>query len=89
MHGLRDYSAAYLDDLVVFSSTWEDHLRQVSEILQSLRQAGLTAKPGKCQFGMEMCTYLGHIVGNGVVKSETSKIGAVESFAVSQTKRQV
>ena len=31
--GLQDYSAAYLDDLVVFSSTWEDHLRQVREIL--------------------------------------------------------
>ena len=87
--GLQDYSAAYLDDLVVFSSTWEDHLRQVREILQCLRQAGLTAKPGKCQFGMETCTYLGHIVGNGVVKPETSKIGAVESFAVPQTKRQV
>ena len=87
--GLQDYSAAYLDDLVVFSSTWEDHLRQVREILQCLRQAGLTAKPGKWQFGMETCTYLGHIVGNGVVKPETSKIGAVESFAVPQTKRQV
>ena len=87
--GLRDHLAAYLDDLVVFSSTWEDHLRQVREILQRLRQAGLTAKPGKCQFGMETCTYLGHIVGNGVVKPETSKIGAVESFAVPQTKRQV
>jgi len=48
-------------------------------------------EPGwsKCQFGMETCTYLGHIVGNGVVKAEASKIGAVESFAVPQTKKQV
>ena len=89
MNSLQDYSAAYLDDLVVFSSIWEDHLKQVHEILQRVRQAGLTAKPSKYQFGMKTCTYLGHIMGNGVVKPETSKIGAVESFAIPQTKRQV
>jgi len=64
-------------------------LRQVREILQRLRQAGLMATPSKYKFGMETCTYLGQIMGNGVVKPEASKIGAVESFAVPQTKRQV
>ena len=72
--GIQDYAAAYLDDLVVFSSTWEDHLKQLQEILSRLRQAGLTAKLSKCQFGMRTCTYLGHVVGNGLIKPEVSKI---------------
>ena len=87
--GIQNYAAAYLDDLVVFSSTWEDHLKQLQEILSRLRQAGLTAKPSKCQFGMRTCTYLGHVVGNGLIKPEVSKIQAVQSFAVPQSKRQV
>ena len=87
--GIQDSVTAYLDDLVIFSYTWEDHLTQLQEIFSRLRQAGLTAKPAKCQFGMRTCTYLGHIVGNGVVKPEASKISAVESFTVPQTKRQV
>ena len=87
--GLQDFAAAYLDDLVVFSSTWEDHMQQLREVLQRLRKAGLTAKPSKCQFGMQTCTYLGHIVGNGVVQPEVTKLAAVENFAVPESKKQV
>lgn len=84
--GLEDYSAAYLDDLVIFSNTWEDHLEHLTDVLERLRQAGLTAKPVKCQLGMQTCSYLGHIVGNGMVKPEADKILAVESFSVPKTK---
>ena len=84
LDGIQDYAAAYLDDLVIFSSTWEDHLKQLQEILSRLRQAGLTAKPTKYQFGMGTCTYLGHVVENGVIKPEVSKNQAVQSFTVPQ-----
>ena len=49
-------------------------------VLQRIQEAGLTAKPQKCQFGMDQCLYLGHIVGNGVVCPERSKLQGVESF---------
>ena len=89
INGLYDFAAAYLDDLVVFSSTWEEHLRQVKAVLQRLREAGLTAKPKKCQFGMDRCNYLGHVVGGGRVQPEASKVEAVEKFAIPETKKQV
>ena len=83
------YAAAYLDDLVIFSSTWEAHLSHLRSILQRLRDAGLTAKPAKCQLGMHECVYLGHIVGNGEVRPEMQKVGAVMDFPQPTTKKDV
>ena len=87
--GLEDSTAAYLDDLVIFSHSWEEHLQHIQRVLHRLRAAGLTVKPKKCQFAMRHCTYLGHIVGNGMVRPEPSKIAAVRSFKRPQTKKHV
>lgn len=89
LRGPEEYTAAYLDDLVIYSDPWEDHMLHLAKLFDRLRGAGLTAKPRKCQFGMTQCIYLGHVVGNGVVRSEQSKVEAVMSFPVPQTKKQV
>ena len=60
-HSPFPLSAAYIDDIVIYSKTWEEHKRQV---LQRLREAKLTAKPATWQ-----CSgYLGHVVGGGEVQ---------------------
>ena len=82
IQGLEGFTAAYLDDLVVYSSTWEEHLQHLRQVFSCLQEASLTAKPKKCQFAMKQCKYLGYVVGNGVVQLELSKIDAVKSFAV-------
>ena len=87
--GLEGYTAAYLDDLVIFSQSWTDHLEHLQSILLRLREAGLTVKPKKCQFGMKECVYLGHVVGNGTVKPEHGKLEAVQDFPTPETKSQV
>jgi len=89
LRGLEDFTGAYLDDLVIFSSTWEEHIQRITLVLDRLRAAGLTAKPKKCKFGMKECVYLGYIVGNGVVRPEMSKIEAVMEFPTPQTKSHV
>ena len=72
--GAEEYAAAYLDDLVIYSDTWEQHLVCLRGILQRLRRAGLTAKPSKCKIAAARCSYLGHIVGNGEVRPEIDKV---------------
>ena len=62
---------------------WDDHLRHISDILCRLGNAGLTVKVKKCQFAMSRCAYLGHIVGNGEVRTEEAKVIAPK------TKKQV
>ena len=84
-----DYAAAYLDDMVIHSSSWEDHVSHIRSILRRLREAGLTIKSMKCQFGMESCAYHGHVVGNGEVCPEKSKLEAVRKFPTPVTKKQM
>ncbi|KAJ8346401.1 hypothetical protein SKAU_G00278020 [Synaphobranchus kaupii] len=45
------FAAAYLDDIIIHSSSWAQHVRHVEAVLESLRQAGLTANPKKCAIG--------------------------------------
>ena len=86
LRGSQEYSEAYLDDVVIFSETWEEHLKHLTDILERIRKAGLTVKLGKCQFAMSQCVYLGHVVGNGMVKLERSKVEAIENFPVPENK---
>ncbi len=87
--GLEDYAAAYIDDVAIYSDTWEEHLVHLREVLQRIHRAGLTVKARKCQFAMDECSYLGHVVGNGVVRPETPKLGNVQSFHQPTTKKEV
>ena len=89
MRGLQDFTAVYLDDIVIYSETWEMHLQHIRQTLQRLREGNLTAKPSKCQFGMKECIYLGHKIGNGEVKPDQEKISAVISYPLPKTKKQV
>ena len=89
LKGIRGYAGAYLDDLVVFNNSWEEHCEQLRAVLQRLREAGLTAKPEECQLGMQKCVYLGHLVGNGEVRPEQQKIEAVTDFPRPVTKKDV
>ena len=89
LQGMWEYAAVHLDYLVVYSQTWDEHLFHLQRVLEQLGRAGLTANPKKCQFGMLQCVYLGHVVGNGVVKLEVGKLEAVQKFPRPTSKRQV
>ena len=80
IHGMEDHSGSYIDDLVIYSETWEEHLQHVRAVLTRLREANLTAKARKCDFGAAECTYLGHRVGGGVVRPEKSKLLAIQAL---------
>ena len=89
IQGMSEYTAACLDDLVVYSATWEDYLEHVRQVLVRLRESGLTAKPDKCQFGKKHCWYLGYVVSGGEVRPEVAKVEAVKKWKRSRTKKEV
>lgn len=57
-----DSSIAYLDDIIIYSDTWEDHPRHIALVLERLHAPGLTCSLQKCQFGQSSLPYLGHVV---------------------------
>eukprot|EP00731_Ephydatia_muelleri_P017889 Em0010g987a len=84
--GMEGYSAVYLDDIVIYSDNWKDHMKHLKEVFRRLRKAGLTVKLDKCQFGLDQCMYLCHVVGNGTVRPEHSKLEALKDFLITRTK---
>ena len=89
LRDLESIAVAYIDDIIIHSETWEEHLIHIKAVLSQLREHKLTVKSVKCKFGMRECEYLGHIVGNGQVKPDPKKIIAVENFPKLTTKKQV
>ena len=79
----------YLDDIVVYSQTWEEHCKQLDQVLQLLREAGLTPNLAKCEFGKTTVTYLGHEIGQGQLKPIHSKVEAIEKVPIPTGKRQL
>ena len=86
---MEKFVHAYLDDLVIFSDTWEEHLSHLGAMLEKIQQFGLTAKMVKCQWAMSECSYLGHVIGSGRVKPEINKVECVRAFPIPQTKKDV
>ena len=87
--GLGEFAIAYIDDIVIFSRQWVDHLRHLQAMLELLTEAGLRAKLKKCQFGMSECLYLAHVIGIGKVHPKNMKIRAIKDFKVPRTKKEV
>ena len=91
-HVLRDcwsFARAYIDDIVVFSSSWEEHLTHLHKVLNCLQVANLTIKMSKCQFGRIKVHYLGHVIGGGQVKPDPGKLEAVRDYPTPVSKKQV
>ena len=57
--------AVYLDDIVIYSNMWEEHLVRINKLFGRLADARLTINLAKCEFVKATVTYLGKVVGRG------------------------
>lgn len=83
------YAVAYLDDICIFSATWEEHVQHLRAVLHAIKQAGLTVRPSKCQLGCAFIEYLGHAIGSGEIKPVQAKVKSVLDWPVPNTKFKV
>ena len=74
----------YLDDIIVFSTSFADHLTRLEAVFQCLQQAGLKLIPSKCHFARKEVQYLGHIVSAKGIKPNPAKTTAVSTYPVPQ-----
>ena len=68
------FCAVYLDDIIIYSTTFQDHYNHVQQVFARLKEAGLKIKPEKCTFVVNEVSYLGHIVGSNGIKPDQRKI---------------
>ena len=84
-----NWCIVYLDDVIVFSSTPEEHLERLEAVFKKLSDAGLKLKPSKCKFFQSSLTYLGHLISEEGIATDPSKIQAVKEWPVPESVSQV
>ena len=70
----------YIDDIIVFSATFSEHLVRLCKVFQRIQDAGLRSKASKCRFVQSKVNYLGHIVSADGVEPDPAKIQAVLDY---------
>ena len=79
----------YLDDILIFTKGLNEHRHLVHRVLNKLREHSLYLKSSKCFFEEREISYLGLIVGGGIIKMDPKKIEAVKEWAVPRTKKEL
>ncbi len=72
--------SVYLDDILVFSRTFDDHVRHLQLVIERLQSAGLKLKPSKCHFICQTVEYLGHLITPEGIKPNPQRVSAVKEF---------
>ena len=84
-----DGCKAYIDDAIIYSEEWKQHLEIIREFFKRLSDAKLTINLLKSEFCHANLTFLGHIVGQGQVRPVEAKVEAISDFPVPTGKRQL
>ena len=74
------FVVVFLDDILVFSKTWEDHQHHLQTVLETLRNSELYCKQSKCEFGVREVLFLGHKINGTSISPDPKKISAVETW---------
>ena len=79
----------FFDDILIYNSSWADHLRHLCVVLTLLRQHRLFVKRSKCSFGVESVSYLGHIISAAGVAMDPAKVLAIHDWPQPRSARAV
>ena len=79
----------YLDDIIIFSTTFEEHLERLQAVFARLQDHNLKLKPVKCKLFCSKVSYLGHVVSEAGIHTDPNKIDAIQNWPVSNSIREV
>ena len=88
---LKDFkfAIAYLDDIIIFSKTLQEHLSHIRKVFKKLQSAKLSMKMNKCNFFSKEIQYLGHILCTTGIQPLPSKTHAIQHMPLPTTPKQV
>ncbi|WVZ93034.1 hypothetical protein U9M48_039057 [Paspalum notatum var. saurae] len=89
MEYLDKFAVVFIDDILIYSKTEEEHEEHLRLVLQKLREHKLYAKLSKCEFWLDQVPFLGHIVSKGGIMVDPSKISSVMDWKVPEVVKEV
>ena len=79
---LRQCVIVFLDDILVFSKSWSEHLHHLNQVLQALEKDRLFCNRKKCQFGLSQVRFLGHFATGYSLSPDPEKLQAVANWPI-------
>ena len=86
---LKNRVFVYLDDLLLISDCFEDHMSLLFEVASVMRKAGLTLNIDKCKWCVKEVRYLGYVIGNGCIKPDKDKVSAIQKLSPPRSVKEV
>ena len=80
---------SYIDDIVIYSDSWEEHLRTLKELFGRLIRDRITARPTKCLLGANRMEFLGHQIGGDVITPNNDHLEKIQKTPHPTNKKQV
>ena len=89
LSGMEKYACAFIDDICIFSDTFDEHLVHLENVFNALQKANLTVSPKKASICMPELIFLGHLVGGARKAVDLEKINILEKIPIPRTKKEV
>lgn len=88
-HKLTTFTVNYIDDILIFSKSFTDHIDHLTQLFQAIKKEGFKLKFSKCSFAQDSVKYLGHIIQNNSVKPLKDNLISIKNFPIPKTSKNV
>ena len=88
-HKLNEFAENYIDDILVFSESYEKHLIHLQVILKALLEVGFKLNLKKCKFAQTKIPYLGHLISNNCISPLNDNLISIKDFPIPKSKTQI
>lgn len=88
-HNLTGYSVNYIDDILIYSPTFEEHIRHIRNVLEAIIKEGFRLKLKKCTFASDSVKYLGHVIQNNSVRPLKDNLISIRDFPTPKTQKNI
>lgn len=88
-HKLTEFTVCFIDDILLFSKSFSDHVRHLKQLFQAIKSEGLKLKFSKCTFAADSVKYLGHVIQNNSVRPLKDNLISIKDFPTPKTQKNV
>lgn len=88
-HKLSSFVVNYIDDILVFSKTFAEHIEHLTQLLEAIMSEGFRLKFSKCVFARNWVKYLGHIIQNNSIRPLKDNLISIRNFPTPKTQKNV
>ena len=88
-HKLSDFTVSYIDDILIFSKTFSEHIEHLSKLFEAIKIEGFRLKFMKCRFAADSVKYLGHMIQENSVRPIKDNLISIKNFPIPKTQKNV